>query len=271
MTLPTIVERIKELEALMVGLPQVSCDVNHFFSGGIYIRQVRLKAGSLVMGHRHKTEHLNIMLTGKMRLYRENGGFDDLTAPVVVTAQPGRKVAYVFEDTIWLNLFPTTETDVETLEAEYLDKTDGWQEFSAAFRKDRDADRQDFDQFLWELQLDAEYVRRESENTADQIPLPQGVYKFKVGRSEIEGKGLIATADIEPGEVIAPARIDGKRTPAGRYTNHSKSPNAIMVPMNGDIALMAIRPIAGCEGGLDGEEITVDYREAIKTNVSASQ
>ena len=58
----------------------------------------------------------------------------------------------------------------------------------------RGADREDFDNFLWETGLSAESVSKESENTVDQIPFPQGAYKCKVGTSQIEGKGLIATA-----------------------------------------------------------------------------
>ena len=68
-----------------------------------------------------------------------------------------------------------------------------------------------------------------------------------------------------PGAVIAPARIAGKRTPAGRYTNHSAKPNAVMVQLpSGDIDLVASRHISGCAGGQLGEEITIDYRQALR-------
>lgn len=267
----TVPEKLNQLEAMLVGLPQVACNVVHAFGGGIYIRQVHLRAGSMVMGHRHKTEHLNIMLTGRMTLYHENGMRDELTAPVIVTAGPGRKVAQIHQDVLWLNLFPTSETNVEKLEEMYLDKTEGWREFDASFQMDRDKDRSDYDLFLWEAGLSEEYVRRESERESDQVPFPDGVYKCKVSRSQIEGRGLFATGDMTAGEIIAPARLAGKRTPACRYTNHSGSPNAMMVSMHGDIMLMAMRQISGAQGGQDGEEITVDYRDAIRTTMRAAQ
>jgi SET domain-containing protein len=76
---------------------------------------------------------------------------------------------------------------------------------------------------------------------------------------------MIATADIAAGEPVAPARRGGKRTPAGRYTNHGAHPNAAMMMLeNGDIDLVAIKAIGGCLGGMDGEEITVDYGETLK-------
>jgi hypothetical protein len=33
---------------------------------------------------------------------------------------------------------------------------------------------------------------------------------------------------------------------------------------NGDIDLVATRQIAGCTGGQPGEEITIDYRQALR-------
>jgi SET domain-containing protein len=97
--------------------------------------------------------------------------------------------------------------------------------------------------------------------------LPYGGYKVKVAPSSIEGLGLFATADISPDEVIAPGRIDGMRTIAGRYTNHAKNPNARAVKRpGGNIDLVAVNAIRGCMGGLDGEEITVDYRQVVAEN-----
>jgi hypothetical protein len=98
----------------------------------------------------------------------------------------------------------------------------------------------------------------------DQILMPFGSYKVMIANSKIDGKGVFATGNFKEGEVIAPARIDGKRTPIGRYTNHSKSINAIMVLRdNGNIDLVAKKAINGCQGGNLGEEITIDYRQAL--------
>lgn len=108
-----------------------------------------------------------------------------------------------------------------------------------------------------------EVARAQSENEADQIPFPLGSYKVAVMPSPIEGRGLFAMAGISAGECIAPARISGMRTPAGRFTNHSASPNARMVMRGEDIDLVAIRDVWGCVGGQLGEEITIDYREAL--------
>ena len=94
--------------------------------------------------------------------------------------------------------------------------------------------------------------------------MPHGNYKMMVANSKIDGKGVFATGNLESGEIIAPARLNGKRTPAGRYTNHSKNPNSIMILRdNNDIDLVAKKVIKGCQGGNLGEEITIDYRQAL--------
>jgi SET domain-containing protein len=73
------------------------------------------------------------------------------------------------------------------------------------------------------------------------------------------------------GQIIAPARIAGKRTPAGRYVNHSMNPNCkYIADENGDIYLVSLRDIDGCKGGGCGEELTVDYRQALILNMELS-
>jgi hypothetical protein len=263
---------LENLESYLQGLPQIAADCVHAFAPGIYIRQVTLQAGTFAMGHRHRKAHLNVMLSGRMTMFNDDGTRSELVAPVVCVAQPGRKVAYVHERTVWLNIYATTETDVEKLEAELLDKSENYLDLERGFQQSRDADRADFAQFLFEQNLNEEYVRAESENTTDQITFPLGAYKFQIGPSQIEGRGLICTADIFAGECIAPARIEGKRTPAGRYTNHSINPNAQMVSdMAGNIFLMALKNIGGCVGGQPGDEITVDYRAALALNRKLTQ
>ena len=85
-----------------------------------------------------------------------------------------------------------------------------------------------------------------------------------IGPSKIEGSGLFATGAFAANELIAPTRLDGRRTPAGRYINHSRMPNAdAAMTETGDIYLFALRPIAGCRGGQLGEEITIDYRRLL--------
>ncbi|TAM08293.1 MAG: SET domain-containing protein-lysine N-methyltransferase [Paraburkholderia sp.] len=255
-------------EHAMLDAPQAQCSVIHHFGPGLCVREVFLPAGAFVVGHRHKTAHLNVFLKGRLRMVRDDGSTEELVAPMMFVGQPGRKCCYVIEDVVWQNIFATEETDIQKIEAQFLDKSEGFaahQERELLARAGEHADdRADYAAALLQTGFDEATARAISESTADQCPFPHGAWRVKTGPSPIEGTGLFATTPIASGELIAPARIGGLRTPAGRFTNHSRAPNAEMVSRaNGDIDLVALCDIGGCRGGQDGDEITIDYRQAL--------
>ena len=107
---------------------------NHIFSGGIYIRQIAIPKGTLVMGKRHRIETCNVLLRGVLELYPEDG--EDpviIRGPIVFTSQPyTKKFAYCLEDAIFMNIIPTKETDPDEVERqviiperEYLESKEG--------------------------------------------------------------------------------------------------------------------------------------------------
>lgn len=267
-------EKAKDVEAIekkFLSLPQVSCPVVHKFGPGIYMREVFLPKGSIVIGHHHNLEHINIFVKGKITFFKD-GEPVDMVAPLSFVGKPGRKIAYIHEDTIWMNVWATNETDIEKLEAQFLTKSETWKndlkECAKIERLTSSVDKKDFSDFAKQFGWTEEKIRFVSEKTDDITNLPFGNYKIKTGESKIEGTGLFATGDFEADELIAPARIGGKRTIAGRYTNHSAFPNAKMISANSDIFLVATKRISGCQGGRDGEEITVNYREALQLTLA---
>ena len=266
-------DAVSKLEHYFLEMPQVECPVEHIFGPGTYTRKVTIPAGTFAIGHAQKTEHMNIMLEGRVSIRNEDGTVTELKAPQVFVGKPGRKVGYVHEKMVWLNVYPTQERDVEKLEATYLDKSVVWLASHEAKQQllaiSNDVDRQDFLSVLDEFGFTEEVAKAQSENESDQIPFPDGAHSVMVSDSRIHGKGLFATSGFEADDVIAPARLGSNRTPAGRFTNHSKNPNALMVLCeNGDIALVAIKPIKGCAAGELGDEVTIDYREALKISLN---
>jgi hypothetical protein len=262
-------ERIERLASVMLAQPQAECPVAHFFAPGVYIRQVTLKAGTFAIGHHQKTEHVNVMLSGVVALVTEDG-VKELRAPLVYIGQPGRKVGYILEDTVWLNVYATNERDIETLEATFLEKSATSQEAERIMWEtsvgSRQVDRDDFGAMLREVGISEETARAQSENEADQCAMPpEYASRFVVRSSPIEGRGAFLSESARAGEYIAPARLGGKRTPAGRFVNHAMLPNArFMLDDCGDVHLYAVRDVAGCVGGSAGDEVTIDYREALK-------
>jgi hypothetical protein len=251
-----IAERtLTDLEGEMLKLPQVECSVIHRFGPGMYIRELHMPADTLSIGHYQKIEHMNVFLKGRISMI-DNGSRTELKAPMIFTAPPGRKMGYVLEDVVWLNIYSTEETDLETLENTYLDKSNVWESNNKLDRMKRGQkflDTEDYKKLP--VALD------ESENN---IVMPFGSYKFLISKSNIDGKGVFASAGIESGEEIGLARINGKMTPLGRYINHSINPNAKMINLNNGVCLVSTTDIVGCKGGFTGEEITINYRNNLK-------
>jgi len=256
---------IDDIEDEMLTMEQADCPVIHRFSPGLYIRELHMKAGIFAVGHYQKTEHFNLFLKGRVLSKDASGENIELTAPMTFTAPPGRKFGYILEDVVWLNVYPTDETDVETLEDMFFTKSKSWKESKKLLDMvDRSNDNEDYEKLLIEYGFTEETTRKQSEDMEDQVPMPYGDYKFLISKSKIEGRGVFASANIREGEVVGQAKIMGKRTPIGRYTNHSSHPNAKMVGNNGDIYMVATQNIMGCRGGFPGEEITTDYRKNLK-------
>jgi len=258
---------VLEVVGKMLEMEQADCPVTHHFGPNIYMRQLDIKAGTFSVGHYQKTEHLNFLVKGRVLMMLDDGSVNEVSAPYIYTGKPGRKVGLIMEDMTWLNIYSTNETDIDTLEATYLDKASEWGD-SDFINKQleyilRHKDREDYDIMLNDIGLSHEQVRAETEIEHDLIPFPFGSFKVSIHDSQIEGKGLFATSNFNTGDLIAPARLDGKRTPAGRYTNHSPKPNAEFVLLDdSNIVLAALREIEGCKGGDLGEEVTIDYRQA---------
>lgn len=114
------------LEAAMLNMPQLAIVTNHYFGPGIYMREVIMPAGAVVVGHKHTGESMNDFVRGKMLIFEDDGQTREISAPMVFTNQAGRKAAYIIEEVVWRNIYATTETDLEKLEQMYIEKSDQW-------------------------------------------------------------------------------------------------------------------------------------------------
>lgn len=257
---------VEEAEKAMLQLPQVDCPLVHHFGPNLCIREVFMPKGTMAVGHKQKFKHMNVLLKGKVMMLNEDGSTKILEAPFIFEGEPGRKIGYVLEDMVWQNIYATDLKDSNDVEEFFVEKSENWQNdhnVKLSIEKvAKEADRNDYQKLLKECGISHEIAKEQSENEEDQISVFSNI--VRVADSAIEGKGLFLTSPIKEGDVICQARIQGKRTQAGRFTNHSVFPNAKMVLLpNGDIDLVAIRDIDGCKGGSLGEEITIDYRQAL--------
>ena len=109
-------DKIDALTREIAARPQVECPVQHFFGPSIYIREVVMPAGTVVVGKAHKHDHLCNMVEGRMIVVGEDGQAREVAAPAVFMAKKGRKTAYILETVRFQNIYSTDETDVEKLE-----------------------------------------------------------------------------------------------------------------------------------------------------------
>jgi len=110
-------------------------NLKHVFSPGLYLREVTVPEGKLIIGHHHRHRHLNVFLKGKMILFKPDGIGTVVKAPMVFTGDPGRKVVYAIEESMWMNIYATDETDIKRLELTYVDVEAPWPEGKAILKK----------------------------------------------------------------------------------------------------------------------------------------
>lgn len=87
----------------------------HWHCEGAYVREFFLPEGHVVTGEIHKYSCINILLQGKIKLVQSDGE-RIVEAPHIYIAQPYEKKAlYALEDSIFLNVHATEETDPQKL------------------------------------------------------------------------------------------------------------------------------------------------------------
>ena len=96
--------------------------IKHYFMDGVYIREMTMKKGMVVVGAIHKHLHMCFLLTGKLTVINEEETIDHI-APCFIISTPGiKRVLYAHEDSIWYNTHknPSNIEDVDQLEKEIV-------------------------------------------------------------------------------------------------------------------------------------------------------
>jgi len=114
--------RVAQMIEHMRTLEQTDCPLTHHFSPGVYLREISMPAGTVVIGRVHKTEHFNILVKGRCLIVHDDGRREELCAPKVFVSKAGvQKVLLILEDMIWMTTHVTEETDLEKLDALLVD------------------------------------------------------------------------------------------------------------------------------------------------------
>jgi len=98
-------------------LPSSSCPVKDVFAPGVYAREMSIPKGVLLMGKLHRTEHINVISKGRLKVLTENGVVEIVAPYTFVSGTGTQRLGYALEDTVWTTFHPTIETDLAKIEA----------------------------------------------------------------------------------------------------------------------------------------------------------
>lgn len=242
-------------------LPQVEMPLTHSFEDNKYIREIRIPAGTFLIGSTHLHGHYCELVSGSVLHVTEHSK-SVINAPYSIQTSPGyQMVVFAITDVVSRTIHPNIEN---TTHVKYLEDT-LFESKESVLERGRYVNERVLYRCMMRLYgVDEDRAKELFEDERDLIPFREAV-GVHIGESKIHGKGLITSMDIPKGDGMASMRVSGKRTPAGRYTNHSFNPNAEMTKDdNGDLYIRSLENIPS------GAEVTIDYREAIKLSTEVA-
>ena len=251
--------KVQALEKELLKLPQADIVTEHLFMDGIYERKIIIPAWVVLTGAEHKSDYHVRLEKGTIAVNTDDG-VKVLTAPCEFPAKAGmQRAGRVFEEeVVWVDIYdnPDNCTDLAVLEDRlYVVPECGLGDSRTEVQKARI----DYGAFLYQLGMTQEEMDAIVCIESDLIDMPEGI-AVELRNSPIHGKGLFATRNFEIGEVVCPGRLNGKRTPGGRFINHSLNCNIRPEKTGDDIYSVATRKINA------GDELLLDYRASMRVN-----
>jgi quercetin dioxygenase-like cupin family protein len=114
----------QEMGEVLLGLPgRIEPELEHFHAPGLYARKITLPAGSLAVGKKHKTTHISVLAKGHIAVRGVNGKPDHhmRAGDTMVTPAGSQRAVYAFEESVFVCIHATDETDLEKLEAQLIE------------------------------------------------------------------------------------------------------------------------------------------------------
>lgn len=254
-------EAVIRLQETLLQMPQAEATTLHKFLPGIYERTIILKPWTVLTGAAHKTPYKVRLERGVIAVNTEDG-IKVLIAPCEFDAPAGsQRAGRVYEEeVVWTDIYenPDNCRNIDELESRLYVVPDIGLGDSSVRLNIKNA-QIDYELFLLQIGMSKEDVENISKIEHDIIEMPDG-YAVELRNSMIHGKGLFALKDFSKGDLICPGRLKGKRTPAGRYLNHSCNANVMPVSIDDDIYAIALKNICA------NDELLVDYRASMRVN-----
>lgn len=116
-------EQIKELQDYLVPIQCPLPEPVHHFAPGIYMRELTVPAGMLIVGKIHKHDHFLLVLSGLALALSEFGNFIAAPGQVVRSAAGVKRIVLALSDTRFLTIHanPDDCDDLKVLESRHIE------------------------------------------------------------------------------------------------------------------------------------------------------
>ena len=254
-------DQIERLQEELLKMPQADVQYLHSFEPGKYIRTMIAPPWTVIVGAEHKTPYKVRLEKGTIAVNIDEK-IHTLKAPLEMDVPAGiKRVGQVYdEELIWVDIYdnPDNCTDIATLEERlYVIPECGL--MSNRIPKQLQEVKDDYKLFLTQIELSQVEMDKIANITHDLIDMPKE-YFTEIRESKIQGKGLFATKSFKMWEIVCPCRLDGKRTPGGRFVNHSHKNNLMPIKIGDNIYAIASQDI------YENEELLLNYRNMMSVN-----
>lgn len=114
-------ETFKSLVGAVSDLALVDCPVVHRFSKGVYLRQITIPAGTVIVGKIHATRHFNIILSGECFVAQSDGKKIHINGAYTYESDAGvQKAVHAITDVIWQTIHVTDKNDIKAIESDII-------------------------------------------------------------------------------------------------------------------------------------------------------
>jgi quercetin dioxygenase-like cupin family protein len=116
-------EKIQKLQETMLPMQTKQPEPRHFFAPGMYMRELVVPSGMLMVGKIHKHAHFLMVLKGKAEVISEFGRMVVEAGHLSVSPAGVKRVVLALEDTqfVTVHVNKNDSQDLEVIEAEHIE------------------------------------------------------------------------------------------------------------------------------------------------------
>lgn len=109
---------IIEIEKRILTLPQGEIPLKETWSGGIYIREIIMPKGTLLVGKRHRHKTCNMVISGEVEVYLSSDMHSTrMKAPrQFESGENVKKLIFAYENSVFMTFHATKERDPDKIE-----------------------------------------------------------------------------------------------------------------------------------------------------------